>query len=347
MQSANVPSRGVGNRLCVVRNLCNLGASLYVSNRHLPLFSLMIRMTSTSRLLRLLSLAAGSLVAIVCNQITDAQPASTGAPSIFEPGVVSTGHEFTLTFSPDGKTAYFTRSFREIRRNHVMETHLVDGKWQEPKPVSFSSDDWSDLDPAVSPDGNRIYFVSTRPTPTATDSSGPDMDIWYAEWADDEWGKPVYIDAVNSNGKEGSPTVSADGTMCFFSDRNAEANVNSIYCSKMADGTFGDPLRLGPEINSGVSDTSPFLSPNGQTMLFYSTREGGYGEADLYVSFRNDGKWTPAQNLGPVVNTEEWEYNASVSRDGKTMFFGQSGNINAIPLEAVGIDGLTAERFVR
>lgn len=51
-------------------------------------------------------------------------------------------------------------------------------------------------------------------------------------------------------------------------------------------------------------------------------RDEGFGEADVYVSFRqDDGSWGPARNLGPVVNTDAPELSASVTPDGKYLFF--------------------------
>ena len=265
-------------------------------------------------------------------------------PRIFAEGVVSTGHEFTLTFMPDGKEAYFTRGFPDKKISHVMRTQLLDGKWQTPVPVSFSTDQWSDLDPCVSPDGKRLYFVSTRPVPGSQESAR-NMDIWYSDRVADDWSEPHHLENVNSPGKEGSPTVSKSGMLCFFSDRNAAANVNSIYCSELRAGKYGEPVKMGNEINSGTSDTSPFLSPNGNVMLFYSTRPGGYGKADLYVSFKQNGKWSQAKNLGTIVNTAEFEYNPSVSPDGNTFYFGRGGNIYEVPLEELKSAGLTPEQF--
>ena len=102
----------------------------------------------------------------------------------FAPGVISTGKGFTVAFAPDGKTVYFTA--RELNSTaakpplHVYESHLQNGQWQIAKPVSFSSAQWSDLDPFITDDGQRMFFVSTRPAPGKA-SSKPDMDIWVSE----------------------------------------------------------------------------------------------------------------------------------------------------------------------
>ena len=69
---------------------------------------------------------------------------------------------------------------------------------------------------------------------------------------------------------------------------------------------FGPAQNLGPPVNSlGFGDYSPELSLDGLTLYFSSSRPGGLGEADLYVTTRAsiDDPWEPPQNLGPSVNT--------------------------------------------
>jgi hypothetical protein len=268
-------------------------------------------------------------------------------PQVFAKGVISTGHEFALTFTPDKKEAYFTRNFPDKKINHILCAEFRDGAWQEPAPISFSSPQWSDLDPALSSDGRKLFFISTRPAPGVQEAKTKDMNIWYAGRVGKVWGQPQYLENVNSLAKEGSPTVSRDRTLCFFSDRNREANANSIYCSEFHAGRYGAPQKLGPEINSASSDTSPFISPDGKTLLFYSTRPGGYGQADLYVSFKRNRRWSAAKNLGPVVNTPEWEYNPAVSPDRETLYFGRKGNIYWVSTSALKVPGLEAKNLRR
>ncbi len=270
---------------------------------------------------------------LLVTAVTSASP----PPEPLAPGVISTGHEFTVTFSPDGRNVWFSRYTASPRSNHIMHSVMKGDAWQAADPAPFSAAEWADLDPALSPDGQRLYFISTRPRPsvaaTARDASAkPDMDIWYVDRVGDGWSEPRWSNDLSADAKEGSPTIDRNGTICFFSDRNVAPNSNAIHCAARAGDGWTAPARLGATVNAGPSDTSPFLSPNGTTLLFYSNRAGGLGKADLYISRKDNGEWQPALNLGPVVNGPESEYNPSVSPDGKTLYFGRNGNILSVPV---------------
>jgi len=266
----------------------------------------------------------------------------------FAPGIVSTGKGFTVTFSPTGQDVYFTArdetSTAAKPPLHIYHSRFEQGFWGKATALEFSSPQWSDLDPFVTPDGRRMFFVSTRPAP-GKDAPKPDMDIWYSELQNDAWAQPQWIAEVNSTAKEGSPSLDIHNNLYFFSDRGSEANQNSIYVSHWQAGHFSPPEKLPAEINAGPSDTSPWIARDGKTLLFYSTRPGGYGKADLYVSFWKHGSWSKAQNLGSVVNTDDFEYNPSVSRDGRTFYFGRNGKIYFVALGALKVPGLTRRRF--
>lgn len=265
-------------------------------------------------------------------------------PKEFAPGVISTGHEFTITFTPDQCEVYFTRFNTTPRWYHIMRSVWRNGTWQHAEPVPFSGDAWADMDPALSPDGGRLYFVSTRPTPNG--NSGR-TSLWYVDRVDDRWSEPHWISAAGTEGHSGSPTVDRDGTLCFFSDRGQPAH-NRIFCATALKGEWTSPAPLDSSINAVPSDTSPWLSPDGNTLLFYSERGGGAGRADLYVSERQNATWSAPRNLGPNVNTDSSEYNPSLSPDGSTLFFGRNGRIYSISSAATALDaGTRANRSER
>ena len=284
------------------------------------------KITFSTRYLSSAILALAIVPPIFCQSQNEAQ--------VFAPGVISTGHEAGITFTPDGKTLYFARRVDRKQPAHIYRSHSVEGVWQAPQEVLLGGDTWFDLDPCISPDGNRLFFVSSRSRDGVT-ANKVTMHLWVADRNGVEWGTPKWVDNVNSESKDGTPTVTRDGTLYLFSDRKDGPNKDSIYESKLVSGKYTTPVLLPPPINSGTSDTSPFISPNGKVLLFYSTRSGGLGDADIYVSFRKHGKWSEPFNLGPVVNSSVEEDNPVVSPDGKQLFFGRNGTLYVVPVAAV------------
>ena len=102
--------------------------------------------------------------------------------------------------------------------------------------------------------------------------------------------------------------------------------VTVLVGSMTAQPTFSEwpaPVNLGPDINSPDNEMGAALSKNRLSLYFASTRPGGYGLADLYVSQRTseEAPWGVPVNLGPVVNSAAEDTNANLSRDGHWLFF--------------------------
>ena len=83
------------------------------------------------------------------------------------------------------------------------------------------------------------------------------------------------------------------------------------------------PTNLGPTVNSTSMDREPAISKDGLSLYFTSTRPGGVGGEDIYISQREtrDSEWGPAMNLGPIINTTGNEMVPAFSRDGHLLFF--------------------------
>ena len=86
---------------------------------------------------------------------------------------------------------------------------------------------------------------------------------------------------------------------------------------------WSPPINLGSVVNSGAEDFAPHISKNGLSLYFASTRPGGFGGEDLWVSkrARNDDPWGQPVNLGSIINTDGNERSPALSRDGHHMFF--------------------------
>jgi len=97
--------------------------------------------------------------------------------------------------------------------------------------------------------------------------------------------------------------------------------------SAKADFTFGEPINLGPTVNSSVNELDPCISANGLELYFHSTRPGGYGNCDLWVTTRAsiEHAWGEPIHLGPDFNTSNFEGTLGISPDGLELYFGSDG----------------------
>jgi Tol biopolymer transport system component len=133
---------------------------------------------------------------------------------------------------------------------------------------------------------------------------------------------------VNSPVFDGSPTVSADETeLIFTSGRNGQQEL-FVSTRPSKQDAWSEPVNLGPLVNDSISDDfSPRLSNDGKALYFGSfDRREGFGTGDMYVATRASRQhpWGQATNLGPRLNTEEFEAFPTPSADGKMLYFNRS-----------------------
>ena len=97
----------------------------------------------------------------------------------------------------------------------------------------------------------------------------------------------------------------------------------SRVTARPGDSEWGEPVNLGPVVNSPFNDIAPAISKDGLSLYFQSNRPGGSGGLDLWVSKRSDedAEWGPPVNLGPTINSPSTEGGPAFSRDGHWLFF--------------------------
>lgn len=129
---------------------------------------------------------------------------------------------------------------------------------------------------------------------------------------------------LNSETWDSQASVSCDGQLLFFaSRRDGGYGSTDIWMSEReADGSWAEPINLGPQINTANDEEAPFISSDGRTLYFSSTGHFGMGEQDIYYSkLQKNGKWTKARNLGKPVNSSARELGFFLSADGKKGYF--------------------------
>lgn len=249
-------------------------------------------------------------------------------PKKFAPGIVSTEvDELNCVFTPDGKECIFCVSTEE--KAIMMSLKFKDGQWTERSVLPFSGN-YSDVDPYITSDGKRLYFSSRRPL--NEDSKNPkDPDIWFVEKQNDgSWGNPKSLNNLNTENGEYYSSITDDGTIYLNMgiDKPQSREVD-VYKSKKTNGYYTKPIKLDYPINTDAKEHDPFISPDENYLIFSSNRNGGFGEGDLYISFKKpNGHWTNPINMGENINTDAYEYCPMLSQDGKYLFFTRRTNGN-------------------
>ncbi|MFC4231706.1 OmpA family protein [Parasediminibacterium paludis] len=133
---------------------------------------------------------------------------------------------------------------------------------------------------------------------------------------------------INDEPFKGAISVSADGEWMIFAGNignNSHDNFDLYICYATPTG-WSEPQNLDSNINTGYWESAPSLSPDKRALYFSSNRPGGYGGADLYVSYRDEkGNWSKAINMGPDVNTLGDETAPYIHADNQTLYFTSSG----------------------
>jgi len=145
----------------------------------------------------------------------------------------------------------------------------------------------------------------------------------------DSFNKAAPLDGdINLEPRKGAITVSQDGDWLFFAADIAGAGIGGfdIYKSVYTPTGWSEQENLGDSINTDFWESSPAISPDKRALYFSSTRPGGYGGADLYVSYlKPNGRWTEAVNMGPSINTAGDELAPFIHADNQTLYFTSDG----------------------
>jgi WD40 repeat protein len=181
--------------------------------------------------------------------------------------------------------------------------------------------------PTISRDGHWMFFASARP------GGQGGIDIWASRRThthdDFGWQPPLNLGPnVNSAVFDAGPTYLAGHgvfppTLFFVSTRPGGFGGNDVYASELLlDGVFGPSTHVS-ELSSPSNDNRPTIRRDGQEIIFFSNRPGGVGGNDLWVSTRASlgSGWTLPENLGPIVNSADDEFQPQLSSDRKMLVF--------------------------
>jgi hypothetical protein len=213
-------------------------------------------------------------------------------PALNTPGANENG----LRLSLDGNTLYFSsnRPGGFGRSDLYVATRLsANHPWGAAQNLGpLINTELFEGYPTPTADGNTLYFDR------GTGPGSPDADIWVSTRANPQepWGIPEPLLPINGPSADVSPSISTDGlTFYFSSERPGNVGFQDIWVTRRTDPAlpWGPPENLGTDVNAPASVTfAPFISANGRSLYFSSTRPGGFGQPacglfnclDLYVA---------------------------------------------------------------
>jgi outer membrane protein OmpA-like peptidoglycan-associated protein/tetratricopeptide (TPR) repeat protein len=248
-------------------------------------------------------------------------------------------HDGPATFSTDGNTIYFTRSFfGKAKRKGIYKTNLLkiyystktDGTWGEIMPFYLNSKDYSVGHPALSADGQTLYFVSDMPGGLGG------TDIWMCKREGEKWGPPSNLGkTVNTSENEMFPSMRSDGVLYFASNGHPGYGALDIFKTKNENGTWTAPENLYAPINASFDDFAIAFAPGDKNGFFSSNRPEGVGSDDIYA-FRVA---EPVPVLPAYITGLVKDKTTMLPLAGATVFLydPSTGNVKALKTDANGM----------
>lgn len=227
-------------------------------------------------------------------------------PELFAPKLIKNEfREAAAAFSPDAKKFYFRRRGGKYKKNTLFVIKNIDNQWVESELTPYAGE------PFVTPDAKTLFLGRK-----------------YREKTNAGWGEVKDTKSLLDDKDRGIMrlTASVNGTYVFDDYKSDDI----ISISTVKNGKRENPKTLPKHINTGKWTAHPFIAQDESYLIWDSEREEGYGDNDLYISFKQeDGSWGKAINLGDKINTEHAESYGSISPDGKYFFFhrGYGNNI--------------------
>lgn len=254
-------------------------------------------------------------------------------PEVFAPGIVSMKgrHEGAVAFSPDLDEIYFNAQ-NQNRESQIFFSRFEGGQWAPMNKAGFiTGQEYSEIHPFVSPDGQRIYF-------TAVSSDPAYNKIWYVDRMENGWSHASILKSPVNDDQVFYPNLSADGDLYYF-------NLSKFQTYRASDDTNGfsriEPAGIDFGVHAFIAPSQDYLVLNAQ-----NKEDESRNDNDIYVSFKREGgSWARPVNLGSEVNSTSDDRAPTISPDGKYLFFGRDEQEGAREADIYWVSTAVIERL--
>lgn len=258
-----------------------------------------------------------------------------GEPINMGPTINSERYDYNPVISSDGLELYFYSSRPGGYEGFDFDIYV--------STRASANDDWGipvslgstvngpdhEYMPRLSPDGLELYFDADR------EGGYGSWDTWLTRRAtkDSAWGPPEnFGPPVNTSGNEGTVWITNDGLELYFcSDQPGGYCYCDLYVSTRAttEDDWGNPVNLGPTVNSSGINYIASVTADGLALFIMEDeteqlyRDDGFGTGDIWITTRpnRSSPWGVPVNLGPIINTPDYDSGGFVSPDGTTFYF--------------------------
>lgn len=229
-------------------------------------------------------------------------------PVRFYPGLITNAGAGAVTFDPDGKLIYFTRTVQQGVNTGNFNLYIgqkadESDSWARIRPFEYNSvsENYSVLHPTIAQNGAMLYFASDMP------GGFGGFDLYRCKRNENGgWQAPENLgDRINTSESELYPYVFQDSVLYFSSRGHRGLGGLDVFEFSM-NNPKSVPVNLGFPINTNKNDFGFTLSPRGHLGYFTSNREDGKGGDDIYMFRRNvyfTGRILSQANQQPLANT--------------------------------------------
>jgi len=245
-------------------------------------------------------------------------------------------NEICPVVSPDGQKLYFTRWKHPDNLGANKNQDIWVSNWQPDRtwskatlyPAPINNDE-NNAVCGITPNGKTLLLNNVYGK-DGTMEKGVSFSFLLRTG---EWSFPKALKILNFKNKSefSEYTLAPNGKVLVMTTETKDTyGGKDIYVSFLnADDSWSEPKNVGPVVNTGEAESTPFIAPDGVTMYFSSSGHVGYGNNDIFLCRRLDDtwqNWSVPENLGPIINTPQWDGYFSVSAKGDYAYFSSTEN---------------------
>ncbi len=219
---------------------------------------------------------------------------SLTTPEPFAKELSSLYHEGPVCFDRTAETIFFSRNAIiggrvKIAKDDIQKMRIYSSKkegdvWSEPLPLPFNNNEFDDCHPAISIDGDKLFFASNRP------GGFGGMDIYVSYRVGESWSEPVNLGAgVNTKGNEAFPFIHADNTLYYASDGMDGKGGFDLYYVIPEGSEWTKPVNMGEPFNTSGDDFGLIVDLNKINGYFSSNGQTSKGGDDIFSFHTENG----------------------------------------------------------